>query len=284
MALVGTIAGNISEYARSGLTFDVTDRGGPTAPAVVLLHGFPEDRQCWDPISERLVDAGLRTLAPDQRGYSPRARPTDPYPQAYVLSELVDDVVALLDAAGLERAHVVGHDWGGGIAWTLAGAYPERVESLTVLSTPHPAAVRQAIASAPWQLAHSAYMLFFQLPAVPERVLLRNLERSLLSQDVPPSEAARYAGRLREPGALRGALGWYRAMRHSRGAVHRCRVPTTYVWGRRDPFLGRQAAEGTGAMVLADYRFVEVDEGHWLPERMPDLCAAEIVARVRGTV
>jgi len=280
----GNLTGNISEYARGGLTFDVTDRGDPAAPPVVLLHGFPEDRQCWDPISDRLVEAGLRTLAPDQRGYSPRARPTGPYPQAYVLTELVDDVVALLDAAGIDRAHIVGHDWGGGIAWTLAGAHPERVETLTVLSTPHPAAVRRAISSAPWQFAHSSYMLFFQLPALPERIIRRSLERSLLSQGVPPAEAARYAGRMREPGALRGALGWYRAMRHSRGAVHRCRVPTTYVWGQRDVFLGRQAAEGTGAMVLADYRFVEVDEGHWLPELLPDLCAAEIVSRVAGTV
>jgi pimeloyl-ACP methyl ester carboxylesterase len=281
---VGTIGTNISEYARNGLTFDVTDRGDPTAPPVVLLHGFPEDRHCWDPVSERLVAAGLRTLAPDQRGYSPRARPAEPYPQAYVLTELVDDVVALLDAAGLDRAHIVGHDWGGGIAWTFAGAHPDRVETLTVLSTPHPAAVRQAITSAPWQFAHSGYMLLFQVPRLPERVLRRTLERSLLAQDVPPAEAARYAGRMREPGALRGALGWYRAMPYSRGAVHRCRVPTTYVWGRHDLFLGRQAAEATGAMVLADYRFVEVDEGHWLPERLPDVCAAEIVARVTGAV
>jgi pimeloyl-ACP methyl ester carboxylesterase len=89
---------------------------------------------------------------------------------------------------------------------------------------------------------------------------------------------------MREPGALHGALGWYRAMPHSRGTVHRSRVPTTYVWGQWDLFLGRQAAEGTGAMVLADYRFVEVDDGHWLPERQPDLCAAEILARVTGTL
>lgn len=281
---MGSSPQSITEYSRDGLTFDVTDRGDPTAPAVLMLHGFPEDRQSWDPISDRLVEGGLRTLAPDQRGYSPRARPSEPYPQAYALPELVDDVVALADAAGLDRFHLVGHDWGGGLAWTIAGAYPDRVATLTVLSTPHPAAVRLAITSAPWQFSHSAYMLFFQLPGLPERVLPRRLERSLLSSGIPRAEAARYAGRMREPGALRGALGWYRAMRHSRGAVHRCRVPTTLVWGRNDLFLGRQAAETTGAMVLADYRFVEVDEGHWLPECQPELCAAEIAARVAGTV
>jgi len=258
----------ITEYSRHGLTFDVTDRGDPADPAVVLLHGFPEDRQSWDPISERLVAGGLRTLAPDQRGYSPRARPTEPYPQAYALRELVDDVVALLDAAGLERAHLVGHDWGGGVAWALAGSHPDRVATLTALSTPHPAAVRRAASTTPWQFAHSSYML----------------ERSLLGSGLPRAEAERYAGRMREPGALTGALGWYRALRHAGVALHRCRVPTTFVWGRHDAYLGRQAAEATGAMVLGDYRFVEVDEGHWLPERQPELCAAEIAARVAATV
>jgi pimeloyl-ACP methyl ester carboxylesterase len=274
----------ITEYSRHGLTFDVTDRGDPADPAVVLLHGFPEDRQSWDPISERLVAGGLRTLAPDQRGYSPRARPTEPYPQAYALPELVDDVVALLDAAGVERAHLVGHDLGAMVAWALAGSHPDRVATLTALSTPHPAAVRRAASTTPWQFAHSSYMLFFQLPWLPEQALGRGLERSLLGSGLPRAEAERYAGRMREPGALTGALGWYRALRHAGGALHRCRVPTTFVWGRHDPYLGRQAAEATGAMSLGDYRFVEVDEGHWLPERQPELCAAEIAARVAATV
>jgi len=281
---VGPDTQRITEFTRSGLTFDVTDRGEPDAPAVLLLHGFPEDRQSWDPVAERLVEAGLRTLAPDQRGYSPRARPREPYPQAYALGELVDDALALLDAAGVEQVHVVGHDWGGGVAWALAGAHPDRVATLTVLSTPHPAALRRAATRSPWQLAHSSYMLFFQVPGLPERLLAGRLEGTLRSSGLSRAQAERYAGRLREPGALRGALGWYRAIRHSRGALHRSRVPTTFVWGRRDPFLGRDSAESTGEMVLADYRFVEVDEGHWLPERQPDLCAAEIVARATGTV
>lgn len=280
---MGSDTQRITKFSRAGLTFDVTDRGDPEAPAVLLLHGFPEDRQSWDPIADRLVEAGLRTLAPDQRGYSPRARPREPYPQAYALPELLDDALGLLDAAGVDRAHVVGHDWGGGLAWALAGAHPDRVATLTALSTPHPAALRRAATTSPWQIAHSSYMLFFQVPGLPERLLGSRLEGSLRSSDLPAPDAARYAGRMREPGALRGALGWYRAIRYSGGSLHRSRVPTTYVWGQRDPFLGRQAAESTSALVLADYRFVEVDEGHWLPERQPELCAAEILARATGT-
>jgi pimeloyl-ACP methyl ester carboxylesterase len=272
---------NLQEYARDGLTFDVTDRGDPTHTPVVLLHGFPTDRHSWDPISDRLVNAGLRTLAPDQRGYSPRARPTQPYPRAYAIPELVADVVALLDAAELEKAHLVGHDWGGGIAWAAAGQHPDRVESLTALSTPHPAAMQRALRD-PWQSLHSTYMAFFQLPGVPEVVVGRGLVRSLTSSGLPKAAAERYAGRMREPGALRAALGWYRALRMSMGSVHRTRVPTTFIWGRRDQFLGRRAAETTGEFVLADYRFVELDEDHWLPEKQPEICATEILARATG--
>ncbi len=276
----------MEHFSRDGLTFDVTDRGGSGAatdqPAVVLLHGFPTNRTSWDQVGDRLVASGLRTLAPDQRGYSPGARPTEGYPAAYAMLELVADVVALVDAAGLERAHVVGHDWGGAVAWAVAGAHPERVASLTVLSTPHPAAMARALRD-PWQALHSSYMAFFQLPRVPELAVGRSLVRTLTTSGLPRATAERYAGRMREPGATHGALGWYRALRLSRGSAHRISVPTTYVWGRRDEFLGRRAAETTGAFVRGDYRFVEVDEGHWLPELQPDVCAAEIEARVHSS-
>ena len=271
----------LTTYSNAGLTFDVTDAGDPSAQAVVLLHGFPANRGCWDIVSRSLVAAGLRTLAPDQRGYSPGARPTSDYPRAYTTSELASDVVALLDAAGLERAHLVGHDWGGAVAWTVAGNHPDRITSLTVLSTPHPAALSRAMRS-PRQALHSGYMTAFQVPKVPEAVLQRRLVRWLTSSGLPLPVAQGYAGRMREPGALHGALGWYRAMRHSRGSVHRSRVPTTLVWGMHDRFLGRKAVEGTRQMVVADYEFVEVDASHWLPETHPQLCAQHILERVRS--
>ncbi len=280
--------GAMQRYSRDGLTFDVTDRGGmpdgagPDAPVVVLLHGFPANRTAWDQVADRLVAEGVRVLAPDQRGYSQGARPAQPYPQAYAMSELVADVVALVDEAGVDRAHVVGHDWGGGVAWAVAGSHPERVASLTVLSTPHPAAMARAMRH-PWQALHSSYMAFFQVPRVPEAALGRSLTRWLESSGLPRATAEQYAGRMREPGALRGALGWYRALRLARGSAHRIDVPTTFVWGRDDEFLGRRGAETTGAFVRGEYRFVEIAEGHWLPERQPDVCATEILARVRTT-
>ncbi len=267
----------LTTFDHAGLTFDVTDSGPQEGIPVVLLHGFPADRHCWEAMSKDLTAAGLRTLAPDQRGYSPRARPAGR--PAYAMPHLVADVLALLDSAGLERAHLVGHDWGGAVAWAAAGSHPDRFATLTVLSTPHPAALLRAYRN-PWQALHSSYMAWFQLPVLPELLFTRMFRPVLLSSGLPREITDRYLARITAPGALPAALGWYRALPFSAGAVHRIRIPTTYLWGRDDFALGRQAAEGTRDMVAADYRFLELAEGHWLPELTPAVCAREVLARV----
>ncbi|MGM0385437.1 MAG: alpha/beta fold hydrolase [Actinomycetota bacterium] len=268
----------MDRFTRDGLIFDVRD-GGPAhaAEAAVLLHGFPQDSSAWGAVTPALHAAGLHTLAPDQRGYSPRATPGRR--DAYALGELVGDVVALLDAAGLERAHVVGHDWGGGVAWALAARHPGRVASLTVLSTPHPAAMAWAVTHATQGL-HSWYMLAFQVPWLPERVLARGVRRFYRSTALPEPHVERYAARFGRPEALTGPLGWYRALPLAAGGgagAGPVRVPTAYVWGMRDPALGRAAAERTGQYVMAPYRFVQIDAGHWLPETHPGAVAREIL-------
>src|SRR5215212_1465223 len=129
-------------FERGALRFAVIDSGPSDAPVVILLHGFPQQPRGFKQVAERLNDAGLRTLIPSQRGYTPTARP--PRRRDYRTEETTADVIALLDAAGLDRAHIVGHDWGGAQAWAAAAWYPNRVSSLTVLSTPQPAAMRKA--------------------------------------------------------------------------------------------------------------------------------------------
>ncbi len=262
-------------FARDGLRFDVRDKGPGKGDPVVLLHGFPQDATAWDQVVPLLHEAGLRTLAPDQRGYSPQARPRGR--RAYRMSHLVDDVLALLDDRGLARAHVVGHDWGGAVAWALAGSRPERVASLTVLSTPHPAAFAAALPGA--QGIASWYMGAFQLPLLPEVVLARSLSRML--RGLPEASLAHYTGRMREPGALGAALGWYRALPFSppRG-TRPTTVPTTYLWGAKDPALRRRGAELTARHVTGPYRFVELEAGHWLPETRPAEVASAVVERV----
>jgi pimeloyl-ACP methyl ester carboxylesterase len=272
----------LREYGRAGLTFDVLDGGRADAEdVVVLLHGFPQSGRTWTPVLPALHEAGLRTLAPDLRGYSPRARPAGR--SAYRMAEYADDVAALLDAAGVQRAHIVGHDWGGAAAWTTAARHPDRVASLTALSTPHPLALG-------WSMTHSSqalkswYMVAFQLPFVAERLVARTLRANLVKTGLPRRIADEYAARLAAPGALSGALGFYRGIPASRhDHVGRTRVPTTYVWGRRDFALGRAAAEATGRFVDAAYLFVELEAGHWLPERHPDELAALILDRVQSS-
>jgi pimeloyl-ACP methyl ester carboxylesterase len=268
----------VQVYQRSGLTFDVRDGGPADGEPVVLLHGFPQDSTSWRLVEPSLHAAGLRTLAPDQRGYSPGARP--PRRGDYRISELVDDVLALLDAAGLGSAHVVGHDWGGAVAWQLAGRHPERVRSLTVLSTPHPQAIAVSMRSGS-QRRKSWYILFFQLPLLPELVAGRMLETSSRRSGLPAEFAAHNAERMRQLGALTATLNWYRAIPLNRDEPRLpSTVPTTFVWGRNDAYLGREAAEATADFVKAPYRFVELDASHWLPETHPAEVATLITERV----
>lgn len=272
----------LRQYRRGGLVFEVSDEGPPDGDPVVLLHGFPQDATTWKRVAPQLHAAGLRTLAPDQRGYSPGARPSSR--SAYQMSELVADVIALLDAAELDRAHVVGHDWGGAVAWAVANGHRDRVASLTVLSTPHPGAMLTAMRSSS-QALKSWYMFLFQLPWLPEVVAGPRMKESLTSSGLPDQDAEHYAARLAAPGALTAALNWYRGMPWSlRSPGGRIRVPTTYVWGSRDFALGRKAAELTQRYVAADYRFEELDAGHWLPEKHPDQVADLVIERVTAPI
>jgi pimeloyl-ACP methyl ester carboxylesterase len=278
----------VEAVERDGLVLDVRDEGPRGGPAVVLLHGFPQDSTCWAEVTPTLHGAGLRTLAPDQRGYSPAASPADV--SAYRVGELARDVLAVLDAAGVDRAHVVGHDWGGAVAWHLGAHHAERIESLTVLSTPHPAALAHSMTRS-WQPLRSWYTFAVQVPVLPELVLAHTLRPSLRLSGLPDHLAERYAARLASPSALRGPLAWYRAAARrppwevlglaTGGAAGEVDVPTTYVWGWHDPALGRAAAEATRDHVTGEYLFVELDAGHWLPELHPVEVAGAVLDRVR---
>ncbi|HMC05511.1 MAG TPA: alpha/beta fold hydrolase [Actinomycetota bacterium] len=276
----------MEQFTRNGLIFDVIDVGPPEAEAVVLLHGYPQSSASWRSVVPGLVAAGYRALAPDQRGYSPRARPVGR--RAYVMTELVADVLALADQAGVERFHLVGHDWGGAVAWALGTDHPDRLRTLTVLSTPHPGAfLRSAVTSG--QALRSWYMGLFQIPRLPEwltlagdgRVALSSMRRTGLSED----RAREYLERMREPGALTGALNWYRAIPLETAGIREAppvTVPTLYVWSTGDVALGRKAAELTARHVSAPYR-LEILDGvsHWIPEEAPDAVVRLVLDHAR---
>jgi pimeloyl-ACP methyl ester carboxylesterase len=274
----------VDTFRRDGLTFDVLDAGPSDGEPVVLLHGFPQDSSAWSRMAPALHQHGLRTLALDQRGYSPMARPRGR--AHYRLRETTADVLALLDAAGLDSAHVVGHDWGGLVAWALGAWHPDRVRTLTALSVPHPAAMAKAVLTSD-QGVRSFYVGLFQVPVLPERVLLAGggavLRTMLRRGGLPDDLAEHYAARMQEPGALSAALGWYRALPwNGTDPVGRVRVPTLHVWSTGDRFLGRAATEATAQYVEGPYR-LEILDGvpHWIPELAPDRVAELVAAHVR---
>lgn len=268
-------------FRHDQLDFVALDEGPLDGPPVVLLHGFPQDAACFDAVVPLLNARGLRTLRFDQRGYAEGARPRAV--AAYRGSALTGDVLALADQAGLDRFHLVGHDWGGGIARLVAQRAPERLASLTVLSTPHPAALRQAFLRSD-QLRRSWYMGAFQLRGLAERFLAPRMQHFLLAAGMGEDDAHRYATRFADPSSLVGPMNWYRAIHRGSDSLlsgtGRIHVPTTFVWGNQDVALGRWAAEHTAQQVAADYGFVELDATHWLPEQEPRAVAAAVVDHV----
>jgi pimeloyl-ACP methyl ester carboxylesterase len=278
----------VEAFSRNGMRFEVLDEGGVDAEAVVLLHGFPQSARSWIGVSRPLLAAGYRVIAPDQRGYSPQARPRSR--RAYRLGELVADVVALVDAAGVERVHLVGHDWGGGVAWMVAATRPDLLRSLTVVSAPHPRAVVNAMLTSR-QFLQAWHIGFFQLPWLPEAAIRSRGGRfavAMLKHSGLNDELARaYADRLgNDPGGLAGALRWYRAMPldvsvgRSAGEIT---VPTTYVWSSGDIAIGRRAAELTSRWVTGPFEFKVLDGvSHWIPEQVPDELATYILERIRS--
>lgn len=269
----------ITEYTRDGLTFDVVDSGPEDGAPVVLLHGFPQRASSWGPVTERLNAAGLRTYAPDLRGYSPRARPASRF--AYTAPELTADVVALIDEIG-GPVHLVGHDWGALVAWDVAGSHADVVTTLTAVSVPHPTAFMKAMTRSTQGLK-SYYMALFQLPVLPELLLSRPgfARRVLGGAGMSRAMLDDFQRGIIDDGALRGGLGFYRSIPAGGPSGRRISVPTTYVWSDGDVALGRKGAETCGDYVTGPYRF-EVIEGasHWLPDERPDELADLVLARV----
>ena len=279
----------VETFAHGDLVFDVTDAGPTDGAPVVLLHGFPQHLSSWDLIAPVLHEAGLRTLAPDQRGYSPGARPRPT--RAYRLEHLVADVEALVAALGQGPVHLVGHDWGAAVAWATALRRPHLVRSLTAVSVPHPSAFAHAVRTSR-QGRKSWYMLAFQPRGLAEALLdparpagRARLAESLRGSGQSAERAERDVAFLASPGAFRGAVSWYRGVPHEirRGAGPvTCAVPTAMVWGDRDPFCTRRPVEATAAYVQAPYRLdVLPGVGHWVPEQAPRALADAVLWAVR---
>jgi len=228
----------------------------------VLLHGFPDSSYLWRKQIPVLVEAGYRVIAPDLRGFGQSDKPQEV--EAYRMRLLVGDVDAILESLGVESAHVVGHDWGAGLAWATAAFLPGRVRTLTVLAVGHPRAFQKALLTSSQGL-RSWYMAFFQIRGFSEMVISRDgfslFRRGFRSPDVDQEIEA-----LSQPGALTAGLNWYRAnVRPSRGgSMPNVTAPTMGVWGSKDVALSEKQMKGSAEFVDAEFRYERLEAGHWM--------------------
>lgn len=248
---------------------------------IVLLHGFPEFWYSWRFQIPALAEGGYTVVAPDLRGYNDTEKPRS----GYDIATLLADIAGLIAALGFEKAVIVGHDWGGVLAWEFATRYPHMTERLIVMNAPHPAAMLRELRSVK-QLRKSWYIFFFQLPWLPEYALLRNhaeavgrmLRGAAVRKDAFPREVtARYQRAMSKPGAMHAALGYYRgvfreALRPSSfaNAVRRITAPTLLLWGEQD--IALDIALTTGLEHWVDNLRVRriPDCGHWVQQERPE--------------
>jgi pimeloyl-ACP methyl ester carboxylesterase len=264
------------EIEAGGLVFSGRACGPHEGRRVLLLHGFPQTSWAWRDELWALGSAGYRAIAPDQRGYSRGARP--PEVGDYATDHLVGDVLALADSMDMATFDLVGHDWGGMLAWLTAARHPDRVRSLGVVSTPHPLALQHAVRDGDAaQAASAASMDAFCVPEVPERLLLGTdgsgggLATVLAESGLDDEDTKVYVAALVEPGVLTAALNWYRAMNGAAlVGLEPVAVPTLYVWSTGDGAFGRTAAERTASCVRGPYTFEVLENvSHWIPEMAP---------------
>jgi pimeloyl-ACP methyl ester carboxylesterase len=272
------------EIEAADLVFTGRACGPHDGRRVLLLHGFPQTSWAWRDELWALGGAGYRAVAPDLRGYCRGARPAEV--AAYGTERLLGDVVALADSMEMETFDLVGHDWGGMLAWLVAARYPGRVRSLSVASTPHPLALQQAMSA--HGLAGSEP---FGSDEATETLLLgpdgsgSGLAAVLTQSGLDEDDVRTYVAALTEPGALAAALNWFRAM--DAGTLRDLlpvSVPTLYVWSTGDLSFGRDAAEATARYVQGPYTF-EVLEGvsHWIPELAPAELSSLLLAHLAAT-
>ena len=275
-----------SDYVDVGdVTLHTVVAGPEDGPPVVLLHGFPECWYGWRHQIQPLVDAGFRVLVPDQRGYNLSSKPDGV--DAYGIDLLAGDVVGLLAALDHDEAALVGHDWGAAVAWWVALHHPDRLSRLGILNVPHPTVFDRTLRRNPRQQLKSWYVLFFQLPRLPERLARLNdwaIPTRALRDSARPgtfsgTDLARYRRAWAVPGAYTAMVNWYRAIARERPSPRatRVEVPTRILWGAGDQFLAREMARESLAFCEAgSLRYFE-DATHWVQHEEPTAVATELV-------
>ncbi len=269
----------------NGLNFNVICEGEKESALVILLHGFPECWLTWEAQIQPLVDAGYRVLVPDQRGYNLSDKPDSI--DDYRIDILASDVEALRRYAGVDKFHLVGHDWGAAVAWWYGMHYSDHLSSLTVLNVPHPLAFQKTLKSNKKQLLKSWYMFFFQIPRLPEAMLAsmnykfaqRSLIQSSNKGSFSPETLAGLKSAWSQKGAMKGMLNWYRAAlrRPVRATNKRVSCPTRILWGENDIALTKEMAQ-LSTQYCDDVSLTYYpDATHWLSHDKPEQVSQEII-------
>lgn len=271
----------IKDLPANGMTFRCRVCGlENTGEPVILLHGFPETSHMWEGVLISLASQGYRCLAPDQRGYSPGARPKDI--AHYQIKEIASDVIALADAVGFQKFHLVGHDWGSGCGWTVVQLYSDRVNSWSALSIPHMAAFDTAKKTDPDQKKRSWYMDLFQLPIIPEVLF------GFAVAGNPPSlwkstdeEVADYLTVFRKFDGRKATINWYRANKNIPIQYGDVFLPTLLIWGNQDIAIGHAGVEMTKQFMQGEYSLIELDAGHTLVQQQFERVNQEILNHIQ---
>lgn len=262
----------------NGVTYHVVSAGDQSNPLVVFLHGFPEFWYEWYAYIKPFVKEGYRVLVPDQRGYNRSEKPEGI--QSYRLPTLAKDIVSLISTENRDRTTLIGHDWGGTVAWTVALHNPEMIENLGIINMPHPIVFKEALESNSKQQQKSHYIFNFKQTYVPEKTAKRNDFASWVSVMKGSSKPGafsrtdfkRYRSAWSEPGAPAAMINWYRALIQVDDHPPRETVeaPTLVVWGENDQALIPELAKKS--MVYCKQGILErfPDATHWIPHEYPD--------------
>lgn len=272
---------------KNGMTFEASVAGSSSNPLVLMLHGFGVSRYSYSKPVSALGDAGFFAVAPNQRGYSPGARPdTQNFPN-YRMDVVIADALDIVSALGHgeRQFHLVGHDWGASLAWEIADRYPERLASVTILSRPHPLSFERALSIDPEQKGRSKHHSKFLDPNAVAEILANDAEwlRGRLTRNGVPAKAIDlHLSVIGYPEAMEAALAWYRARGVKHAPVGHTKVPTLYIWGDNDDTVGRVSAEGTGEFIDAPYRFeILPGVGHFAADQSPDKVTSLILEHVK---
>ncbi len=262
-----------------GFTFDALEAGSDGEP-VLLLHGFPDTSLEWTRLMPVLLDHGYHCLAPDQRGYSPGARPAEV--DAYRYEELVADAFAFGSELG-ERFHVVGHDWGANVGWLMLEEDPARVASFTAISIPHYQIWARSVYEDEEMAGYLSLLNVWMAEGEGEAFWTPNAMRNMWTAK-PADQTEATIAHMMEPNAMTAALNWYRASRgHQRVVeefdVWEVNVPTLLIHGSED--LGERSVQDTAALMTGPYRVVRPDGGHFIVDEQPEVVAEETLAHLQ---